>query len=72
MTDPAGRSNARDEAASEAGRRSIERTPRWVKVFAIVALLVVVLLVVLLIAGSPHNPGRHLGTGVGQTALHGA
>jgi hypothetical protein len=72
MTDPAGRSNASDEAASEAGRRSTEGTPRWVKVFGIVALLVVVLFVVLLIAGGPHNPGRHSGTGVGPTALDGA
>jgi hypothetical protein len=72
MTDPAGRSNARDEAVSEAGRRSTEGTPRWVKVFGIVALVVVVLFVVLLIAGGPHNPGRHLGTGLVQTALDGA
>ena len=35
-------------------------TPRWVKVFGIVALVVVVLVVVLLIAGrGGHGPGRH-------------
>ena len=69
MTDPAGRSNTRDEAASEAGRRSTEGTPRWVKVFGIVAVVVVLLFVVLLFAGGPHNPGRHLGTGGSQTAI---
>jgi hypothetical protein len=35
-------------------------TPRWVKVFGVVALLVVVLfVVVLLIRGGEHGPGRH-------------
>jgi hypothetical protein len=71
MTDHAGRSNARDGAASEASRHSTEGTPRWVKVFGIVAVVVVVLFVVLLIAGG-HGPGRHLGTAGGQTALDGA
>src|SRR5204863_1469095 len=32
-------------------------TPRWVKVFGIIALLVVLLFVVLLIAPGPHGPG---------------
>ena len=72
MTDPAGRSNPRDEATWETGRDSTERTPRWVKVFGIVTLLVVVLFVVLLIAGGRHNPGRHSGTDVGPSALDGA
>jgi hypothetical protein len=35
-------------------------TPRWVKVFGIIALIVAVLLVVMLIAGrGGHGPGRH-------------
>ena len=35
-------------------------TPRWVKVFGIVALVVVVLfIVVLLVGGGEHGPGRH-------------
>ena len=72
MTDPAGRSKAGDEAAPEAVRRSVEGTPRWVKVSGIVALLVVVLFVVLLIAGGSHNSGRHSGTGVVQTPLDSA
>jgi ABC-type transporter Mla subunit MlaD len=38
-----------------------EPTPRWVKVFAIIALVVVVLFVVLLLTGrgGEHGPGRH-------------
>ena len=37
--------------------------PRWVKVFAIVAVIFVVLLVVMLLTG--HGPGRHLHGGLG-------
>jgi ABC-type transporter Mla subunit MlaD len=38
-------------------------TPRWVKVFAIIAVLVVLLFVVLVVTGrgGGHGPGRHLG-----------
>jgi hypothetical protein len=37
-------------------------TPRWVKVFALIALVLVVLVVVMLIAGrGGHGPGRHTG-----------
>ena len=37
-------------------------TPRWVKVFAIIALLVVVLVVVSVLTGrgGPHSPRRHI------------
>jgi ABC-type transporter Mla subunit MlaD len=46
-----------------------EGTPRWVKVFAIVALVVVVLLVVVLLTGrgGGHGPGRHSGPPPGVT-----
>ena len=33
-------------------------TPRWVKVFGIIALVAVLLVVILLLAGG-HDPGRH-------------
>jgi hypothetical protein len=36
-------------------------TPRWVKVFGIIALVVVLLFVVLLLTRGPHGPGRHIG-----------
>jgi hypothetical protein len=49
------------------------RTPRWVKVFGIFALIVVVLVVVLLIAGrGGHGPSRHssgIETSGGHTGL---
>ena len=35
-------------------------TPRWVKVFGIIALIVVLLFVVLLFAPGSHGPGRHM------------
>ena len=36
-----------------------EGTPRWVKVFGVIAALAVVLLVVLLVFGGGHGPQRH-------------
>ena len=35
-------------------------TPRWVKVFGIIALVVVLLFVVLLLSPGRHGPGRHM------------
>jgi hypothetical protein len=41
-------------------------TPRWVKVFGIIALLVVLLFVILLFARGPHRgPGDHSASGGG-------
>jgi hypothetical protein len=37
-------------------------TPRWVKVFGIIALVLVALVVVMIVAGrGGHGPGRHTG-----------
>ncbi len=46
-------------------------TPRWVKVFGVIAIVLVVLVVVMLVTGGgKHGPGRHTGAGDrdGQTA----
>jgi hypothetical protein len=40
--------------------RQTPPTPRWVKVFGIIAIVVVVLFVVLQFIGGGHGPGRHL------------
>ena len=47
-------------------------TPRWVKVFGIIALVLVLLLViVLLVGGGNHGPARHLPADVvTPAALH--
>jgi hypothetical protein len=43
-------------------------TPRWVKVFVVIAVILVLLLVIGLITGQGgsggHGPGRHAGAGV--------
>ena len=44
-----------------ANRPPYPGTPRWVKVFAIIAIAVVVLLVIMLLTG--HGPGRHTPSG---------
>jgi hypothetical protein len=49
-------------------RDSTPRTPRWVKVFSIIAVVVVLLLVILLLVAGEHGPGRHVPAG--DTAAH--
>jgi len=39
------------------------RTPRWVKVFGIIALVVALLFVISLLAGVRHGPGLHTPSG---------
>ena len=52
----------------EPDRGSTTGTPRWVKVFGIIALVAVVLfLVVMLIGGGEHGPGRHMSAGGSDT-----
>ena len=39
-------------------------TPRWMKVFAIIALIVVVLVAIVMVAGGgTHGPSRHIPSG---------
>jgi hypothetical protein len=35
-------------------------TPRWVKLFGIIALVVILLFVILLLTRGSHGPGRHM------------
>ena len=44
-----------------ANRPPYPGTPRWVKVFGIIAIVVVLLVVVMLLTG--HGPGRHTPSG---------
>lgn len=50
-----------DNAEAASGRPSKPGTPRWVKVFGIIALVLIVLVVAMLLIGGGHGPGRHLG-----------
>ncbi|MDQ3848999.1 MAG: hypothetical protein M3296_00065 [Actinomycetota bacterium] len=52
--------DADPERARTAAHRSPTATPRWVKAFAIVALVLVVTVLVMLVSGGNHGPGRHL------------
>lgn len=59
MADPPPYSNAGDDAGVESEGESTG-TPRWVKVFGIIAIIVAVLFIILLVAGGGHHgPSRH-------------
>jgi hypothetical protein len=52
-------------------RESTTGTPRWVKVFGVIATVAILLLVILMLTGrgGGHGPGRHTsGAAGGQTA----
>jgi ABC-type transporter Mla subunit MlaD len=44
-------------------------TPRWVKLFGIIALILVLLVGVMLLSGGEHGPGRHMPS-VSVTEVH--
>jgi hypothetical protein len=72
MDDPPRFPGVDDDTGLERTTNRPPGTPRWVKVFAIVALVAVLLLVVLLLVNGGHGPSRHtdgLGT---QAPLAGA
>jgi hypothetical protein len=46
-------------------------TPRWVKVFGIIALIVILLFVILLLTRGSHGPGRHIGGDASHTPSSG-
>lgn len=48
----------------EPEHETMPRTPRWVKLFAAIALVVLLLLVVMVVVrGGGHGPGRHMESG---------
>lgn len=48
-----------------------ERTPRWVKVLAVIIIILILLVAVALITdiGGPHGPDRHIPSGSDSGAL---
>jgi len=63
MADPPPYSDSDGDTGVGSGRGSTTSTPRWVKVFGIIALVAVLLLVTLLLTRGPHRPGRHMPSG---------
>ena len=47
----------------EPGHGSTRGTPRWVKVFGIIAIVLVLLFVISLLVGVRHGPGLHTPSG---------
>lgn len=61
-----------DEDLGEIESESTNNTPRWVKMFGIIAIVLVLLVVlIMIISGGEHGPGRHIKSddAVGQTLL---
>ena len=55
----------------EPGQGSASSTPRWVKMFGIIALVLVLLFVISLLAGVRHGPGMHTPSGdAGSSTRH--
>ena len=54
-----------DDTGVGPDRGSPPSTPRWVKVFGIIALVLVLLVVIIMFTGvgGPHGPGRHIPSG---------
>jgi hypothetical protein len=52
-------SDSGDDTSAGSDREAGAGTPRWVKVFGIIALVMVVLFVVMLFSGRRHGPARH-------------
>ena len=55
--------NKGGDTGVEPERSSTRGTPRWVKVFGIIALILALLFVISLLAGVRHGPGLHTPSG---------
>jgi hypothetical protein len=71
MAGPPWYSNTGDDTGAGLDRESLTGTPRWVKVFGIIALVVVLLVVLLLLTRGPggHGPNRHTSDGLRQPPI---
>ena len=70
MANPPPHRDSNSDIGNETGvgpdREPTTGTPRWVKVFGIIALVVVLLFLILMFTRGPggrHGPGRHMGSG---------
>jgi hypothetical protein len=61
MADPPPSPDSNGDTGDELDRESTTGTPRWVKVFGIIALVGVLAFVIVLFTQGPHRPGMHGG-----------
>jgi len=67
MADPPRLPDSEGDSGMGPDRGSTAGTPRWVKVFGIIALVLLLVLVILVLTGG-HGPGRHTASrGPGHT-----
>jgi len=60
MADPTSYPDTGDDTGVGSDDESNTNTPRWVKVFGIIALVAVLLFAVLQFTGNEHGPSRHM------------
>jgi hypothetical protein len=70
MANPPPRPDPNGDTGVGPDRGPTAGTPRWAKVFWIIAIVVVVLFAIALLTKGPHNPGRHLGSAHALPAAH--
>ena len=63
MADPPPDTDSKGDTGVGPNRGSTTATPRWVKVFGVIALVAVLLFVLLLFTKGPHRPGLHASFG---------
>ena len=67
-SEPGSGSAATASDGPDAGATPFTGAPRWVKVFALIALVLLVLFLVVQLVGGDHGPGRHTGFGAALAA----
>jgi hypothetical protein len=71
MSEPSRDPNTSDDIGLGIDRESTDGTPRWVKLFGLIAGLLLVLLLVIALLTGGHGPGRHALSGhAGGDAPH--
>jgi hypothetical protein len=74
MAEPPPYPDADDDTSAGTERGATTGTPRWVKVFGVIAIVLVLLVVILVAAGvgpGSHGPGRHLPGGGALSSAEG-
>lgn len=71
MVDPPSEPQAGDQIDVNQAADGPPATPRWAKLFWIIAAVVILLFLIALVTSGPHGPGRHGDGSGGETSSSG-